>query len=529
MSGTEISKLNLARTAVWIASRDFTYFTQFLRTRDEATGKTRPWPKEYEYVKVVQREIFNHEVLWLKKSRRTMMTWTMCAYLLWRALFDEVFLGVLQSLTERKSAEHLRDKIRFAYNSLPRWFRSTLFGTEEPEFTTLEHRFPNGNAIRGVAQGSDVARGDTPSVVVVDECAFQPEFRAALTALLPLVEKQTQLILVSSTGPGVFSDVTTSEIDGDVTELLSGNADLPAHHRQGVRIWRLRHGGTVLRVHFSADPEKTPEWLDKQDKKYAGGIDGPDFRREMGIEDEAFHGTRVYKSFVDRPPHVQVFEIPPGAPKWLSGDYGLRHPTAIIEVCELGQNEHGPIYGVYQELQESDLSVEQVKQLIWTQFGPPEKYERELIDPSTDALREAETKTPFWLFNNGKYARSFSKANNNQDGIVLIREWLAQSRLVIHPQCRHLIWQMLHYRYQEWSEKVGLNHDPKAKVVKKRDDLVDALKYFANEVRLSELPDPEEVELVNPMEEILAEINSYRPWYNTARQDYTREQIARRG
>jgi hypothetical protein len=62
---------------------------------------------------------------------------------------------------------------------------------------------PTGSRVIAVAQGADVFRFYTPTVVVMDEGDFQDEGHEALVAALPFGEKQGKVIFVSSSnGPG---------------------------------------------------------------------------------------------------------------------------------------------------------------------------------------------------------------------------------------------------------------------------------------------------------------------------------------
>ena len=59
--------------------------------------------------------------------------------------------------------------------------------------------------IVGMAQGADKVRSFTASALIMDECEFQSEAHAALTAAIALAEdsKSVKIILIStSNGPG---------------------------------------------------------------------------------------------------------------------------------------------------------------------------------------------------------------------------------------------------------------------------------------------------------------------------------------
>jgi DNA-binding MurR/RpiR family transcriptional regulator len=60
-----------------------------------------------------------------------------------------------------------------------------------------------------VPQGDAVLRTYTPTILVMDECDFQPEAHAALAAALPFAEKNAKIILITtSAGPqGVVAEI----------------------------------------------------------------------------------------------------------------------------------------------------------------------------------------------------------------------------------------------------------------------------------------------------------------------------------
>jgi hypothetical protein len=423
-----------------------------------------------------------------------LLTWIVCLFLLWEALRSEVYLGIVQSQHEDHSKKLLRDKIKVAWELLPRWFKWVVTDgrMEEVIFTSTEARFPRGQSLLFVPQGAHQFRQHTPSAILVDEAAHQEKFGETLTAILPFLEKETKIFLVSSvTGGSVFSKILQdSRPEGDIKYLLRGHEDLPPEYRKGLQKWELNSGGVVIQPHFSIHPEKDNEWLERKDKEIPGGILSPFFRQEYNIEYGAFSGQHVWPHFINGPPHVEEFEPIEKQPQWLTADYGYRNPTAILRICRIGKNKHGHIYGVFRELRKTQTSISDLKMLMWNIFGKPEDYEAELIDPSTDWVREADTATHFHLFNSGSYARTFQKADNSSEGAILIGEWLHQNRLKIHPSCTDLIYEMQNYRHDDWVGSTEEKHSPKETVVKKDDHSVDALRYFANWAKYLENDEP---------------------------------------
>jgi len=59
-------------------------------------------------------------------------------------------------------------------------------------------QYSNGSMIQALAGGADKIRGKTASLFVGDEMAFQDDQDGVVTALLPLIQKGSKAILVST-------------------------------------------------------------------------------------------------------------------------------------------------------------------------------------------------------------------------------------------------------------------------------------------------------------------------------------------
>jgi len=146
----------------------------------------------------------------VEKSRQMMVTWLVCAYLLWRAKYREHQLILVQSKREDDAANlvfvkepHIA-RISFMESHLPGHLRSCVF----PKAGTYGHLYlPNGGHLWGIPEGGDIIRSNTPSIVFSDESAYQPAFGASFTAALPAIKGGGQYIGVSSAEPGEFQQL----------------------------------------------------------------------------------------------------------------------------------------------------------------------------------------------------------------------------------------------------------------------------------------------------------------------------------
>lgn len=152
-------------------------------------------------------------IFMLEKSRQLLVTWIVCAYMLWRAKFVQHQLLLVQSKREEDAANLVFNKephlarISFMEIHVPRHLRSVSF----PGGGSFGHiYFPNGSHIWAIPEGGDIIRSNSPSAVFSDESAFQPEFGNSYTAALPAIKGGGQYIGVSSAEPGEFQALVES-------------------------------------------------------------------------------------------------------------------------------------------------------------------------------------------------------------------------------------------------------------------------------------------------------------------------------
>lgn len=153
-------------------------------------------------------------MLAIEKSRQILATWLIAAYCLWRAKFRAHQLILWQSKKEDDAANVVYDKepqvarISFMESQLPPNLQDRIFPSGA---SRCNLRFPNGSRIWGIPEGADIIRSNTPSVLVSDEAAFQPEFASAKDAAMPAVKGGGQIVAVSSAAPGSFAQWVGAE------------------------------------------------------------------------------------------------------------------------------------------------------------------------------------------------------------------------------------------------------------------------------------------------------------------------------
>jgi hypothetical protein len=188
-------------------SADGLTFLRFVKTRDEADPEQsiKPFPTQKEYIRELWDIFSTEQRIVIAKSRQMMVSWVACAFALWWAMFKANQYVVWQTQKEDDAIKMVctasgdkdtgyQGRIQFLYRNLPSWLRASVRATESEG----KLNFSNGSLIEAVAGGANKIRGKTASLLIEDEFAFQDEAKSVYTAIAPLVQRQTKLIMIST-------------------------------------------------------------------------------------------------------------------------------------------------------------------------------------------------------------------------------------------------------------------------------------------------------------------------------------------
>jgi hypothetical protein len=309
-------------------------FLQWVRTKDEhdADNPVKPFPLK-DYTAHILSEFLKEDIVFLPKSRQIMITWLCCAHILWQAKSTPHRLLFIQSKKEEDAANLVFNggrsgndwnnaRISFIESNLPWWLQEEK-GTLDSSYGKL--MFGNGSKIWGIPQGGDMIRSYTPSLVISDEAAFQPEFGGAYLAILPAIKHGGKMIAVSSANQGFFADIVKGR---------PKHFDTPI---KGIKSSKTTDEVKIVFTHYTSDPDKDPatakgkEWLKKALIGYKRGMKDPKWRKEMEIDFDAYMGQLIFpylevegmdKIFV-RPFEIEGLNLIAGL------DYGTRNPSAF--------------------------------------------------------------------------------------------------------------------------------------------------------------------------------------------------------
>lgn len=154
------------------------------------------WPFQVDLLDTWQA---NQRVVVLK-ARQLGVSWLVAGYALWTALFHEA-ANVLMISKRLDEAVALLDKCEFIYDRLPQWLQASIAKKNETVLAFAKR----GSKITAFPSTEDAGRGESASLVVVDEAAFQPYAETNYAAYKPTVDAGGKLVLVSTAnGRGNF-------------------------------------------------------------------------------------------------------------------------------------------------------------------------------------------------------------------------------------------------------------------------------------------------------------------------------------
>jgi hypothetical protein len=280
----------------------------------------------------------------------------------------------------------------------------------------------------------------------------------------------------------------------------------------GVQTWRNPHGICIFRLHYSADPDKTPEWAMKQRSAMTNPAD---YEQEYEINFSAKLGTLIYQLH-EEATLENSFSIPKEWTRYWALDPHpvVPHAALWVAVDKWGDawayRELWPsrIYGQRGNIPEDDnrYSIKQyVETVSWLEsadnpenLGHAEDVYKRVIDYAARAMGQG--------FFDEKPEYNFQKRfeelggwsfddsiKDNEAGPEKVNELLKprdveqadgtfkpKSRLhIFQDRCPELIHELKNNRFQQLTPIMAERSDPSGKAQAKRNHLTDCLKYLA--------------------------------------------------
>ena len=282
---------------------------------------------------------------------------------------------------------------------------------------------------------------------------------------------------------------------------MSKNQASASHPSKGLSIRCMKAGTPVIRLHYSADPERGPQWMEQERRKYStqGAWD-----REQEIIHEAGGGERLFAEVLERWGDKIIIDSPQFRPsphwKLIAGfDHGKANPTAALVGCV---DFDGNLY-MLAEYYQPGLSPRQHCQNLERLRGFLQA--EVLADPSifyqTHAQGDGSFKAISELYAEEGIANLTPAPRNNENlGMErILAHWIdlescEPTLKIVCPRhkrdiqrplyglhndgCPNLLWELRRARREELSSAQLVHRNPTEKIVDKDNHLRDALKYI---------------------------------------------------
>jgi len=150
-----------------------------------------------------------------KKTRQVGFSAFTGLYALWRALFFESQNICIVSISSRESRTFL-NRIKFSYDHLPYWMRQEKIEDKKTSFTFES----NKSKITSLPMTSDPARGESVSLLILDEFAAYKNAEDVLASSIPALASGTGFLFTNNSLPSQFFIISTYPVNPVGNEYL---------------------------------------------------------------------------------------------------------------------------------------------------------------------------------------------------------------------------------------------------------------------------------------------------------------------
>ncbi|MCF7810919.1 hypothetical protein K9N50_08010 [bacterium] len=404
-----------------------------IRTMD-ATGGFKAFP-DYPFIRNLIDALCDNRILIVCKSRQMMATWTVSAWMLYRAIHDEPGLYLMLSKGARDSQELLR-RLKIIADNLPE---------DTKELVTVKRKeveFKSGSRILSLPATEEAPRMHSPSAVFWDEMAFTPYTEGIWTAVKPAIDSGGSFIGVSTPNgtDNVFYHLYTDKSNG------FGKA----------------------RLHWREHPLRDNAWMMEAKR----GLSEARWKQEYELDFSSL-ADRVYDEF-DFHDHVldKPFRWRRGSGRTYRGiDFGYRHPYVIW----LHQDPDGKMT-VFDEWEGFDAKVDEMMNAIKKIDAEHGVSEDDIYfsgcDPAGAAMSDIGISPVERMREKG--FKLVYRTSEIMTGVELVKSLLRDAagniNLRFSPNAKRTIHHLQHYRWDP-------NHDKPVKD-NYHDHAADALRYL---------------------------------------------------
>lgn len=178
----------------------FMKYCCYTKDGNDPANPIKKFPYHIPYHQALIETFHSERLVAIIKSRQMQITWSTLGYILWYSMFhtDQEIYVRRQTFED---AQKLLDDLYFIYEHIPLdIFPEEIYPKAKPTEGMIY--FPElNNQIIAVCSGKDRMRGRTPSVVVLDEFAFQDDDAMVFSTLKPSLQGGAKVILISTPKP----------------------------------------------------------------------------------------------------------------------------------------------------------------------------------------------------------------------------------------------------------------------------------------------------------------------------------------
>jgi hypothetical protein len=334
-----------SRSCLWPAPYDqdtpealLAFIFDHCETWDEATGEIRRIP-DHEYLQKLGREWFatmkSGQPFGDEKSRRLVVSWFFCAADVWDG--GRRRANIVQGGIDYDKASDFVWRCWFIYDRLrrrnPQWRlpKQDKWGNEKAQRLD-KLAFANGTVIEPLNSNGESFRGSGYTRVKLEELSAyryvgQVFSQAKAVTMGPPGMVGGHVVFVCNASANPEWQELKKEPPPEDGETRKNPADEP------YKAYNALSGARVVRVHYSADPEKTPEWAAKE----RVGWYSAEWQREMELHDKDVTGALwsyelLERCRIDRLPENKVMAVI-GVDPSISDPEKVKNPSKQPDEC----------------------------------------------------------------------------------------------------------------------------------------------------------------------------------------------------
>lgn len=286
--------------------------------------------KFFDFQRKIVNNLQNHRFNILLASRQVGKTTTSAIYILWFAIFHKhKTIAILAN--KAKTAKAILAEIKYAYEELPIWLKPGV-----KSYNEYNVEFENGSRLIAGATSADTIRGETISLLLLDEFAFVPQNIASdfWAGSFPTIATGGRVIVVSTPkGTGnLFHELWIKAIRGvsDFKPIKVGWQEHPDRDEH----WKKKQLGAIGKIRFAQE----------YDCSFAGStvtlIDA-DFMENHLIPEDALNSPDDFTRIWEEPQlgHSYVASVDVAA--------GVKNDSSVINIFDITYYPEKPATQVY--------------------------------------------------------------------------------------------------------------------------------------------------------------------------------------